>query len=197
MSSSYLFYCLWSVTNMLSVFNYVTGPWIRIPPRPAGLGDPLRGFIWFDFFVVVLLWCQKRAPRPIIFCGWWKELRGFILLTHHAKTMSCRVSVSDCRWAHPAILRPPSRDRITLQVRDPFFCIDSGCLAKKPVHVCCLQGLLYVRVTSLARFGPARASGFWQCTTLDLCSDSSRTKQLLPVCCKYQHTCSLCMGTLD
>lgn len=83
-------------------------------------------FFFFSFFHLLFIWCQKYAPRAIIFpvavckSG---ELRGFIFLTHHTKTMSCRTVVSNWEywgWAHPAILRPPSKDRIILQVWDPL-----------------------------------------------------------------------------
>lgn len=144
--------------------------------------------------------CSHGYRFPLAVCKT-RKLRGFIFLTHHTKTMSCRIVVSDWEdwgWAHPLILRPPSEDRIVLQVekhitlvsnkRSLLFSKASACVLVAEITVCqCyISGL----------FWPNRASGFWQDTVLDICDGSGRTKQLFPVSSKYQHIVILSMETL-
>lgn len=134
----------------------------------------------------------------IIFLWLFAKLESFIFLTHHTKTMSCRIVVSnweDRGWAHPPILRPPSKARIMLQVERPITLVSSNsrCLSQKPVHVCWLQGLLYASLWLVLTKPGFR---FLQATVLDICDGSGRTKQLVPVSSKYQHSVILCMETL-
>lgn len=84
-------------------------------------------------------------------------LRGFIFVTHHTKTMSRRIAASDWEdreWAHPAVLRRPSKGGLMLQVRQarrPLLLSApalSASLSEKPLHARRSLGLLYVGVTS-------------------------------------------------
>lgn len=101
-------------------------PMIVDPNEACKPDDSFRGIISFFFFSFLIYMmpkiCSQGYHFSVAVCKT-GELRGFIFLTHHTKTMSCRIVVSnweDWGWAHPPILRPPSKDRIMLQVRDPL-----------------------------------------------------------------------------
>lgn len=129
---------------------------------------PDDSFQWYNFFFFhfLFIWCQKYAPRPIIFpavvCKS-SKLKGFIFLTHHSKTMSCRTVASnwECEGGHtqPSSGLRLKQSQVTGVRAVAPVCINSHCLVKK-------AGLLYVSVTAPACFDQL---GFLQYSAWDTC----------------------------
>lgn len=125
--------CMYIAHNKEAKISCVCGVWLWIPAR---LDIPFRS-TFFSFLIYMMpKICSQDYHFSVPVCES-RELRGFIFLTHHTKTMSCRIVVSnweDWGWAHPAVLGPRSKGRIMLQAEKPItpVCISSQCLCKKP-----------------------------------------------------------------
>jgi len=131
-----------------------------------------RGIISF-FFPFLIYMMPKICSQGYHFSSCKKKeeaesKEGFIFLTHHTKTMSCRIVVSNWertegRAGAPSRPRafPPSKDRLMLQVRDPLLSsvstLAAALIKAGAAHVVCrdyCMSVLYLWLVLTSSGGP-------------------------------------------
>lgn len=140
------------------ISKWVTGLWIRIPTKLANQVT-LSGVYIFSFSISYLYDAKNMLPGLSFFCGCLQKRgakRIYLFDPSHKDNELQNSSVQQGGLK----VGTPSHPQTSFWRTSPVtgvtpitsVSINSRCLAKKPVHVCWLQELLYVTVISLACF---------------------------------------------